>query len=160
MHVLLVEDDENKRIQVLQFLRTGFPMLEVQTAASLMSGVRSAKAKRPDLVLLDMTLPNYDVGDGETGGSMHAFGGVEFLKQMKRLRVQTKVIVLTQFETFGTPPKIKDLPELDREMRNEFRPIYRGVVYYHASIEDWTRELSDLIRRETAGGPDDEDTHR
>jgi CheY-like chemotaxis protein len=152
VHLLLVEDDENKRTQVLQFLRSRFPEFGVHTAASLMSGVRSAKANRPELVLLDMTLPNYDVGDGETGGTMHAFGGLEFLKQMRRLRVQTRVIVLTQFETFGTPPKIKDLPELDREMRDKFEPIYCGAVYYHASIENWTKELSDLIRRETAGG--------
>lgn len=148
VHVLLVEDDENKRSQVLGLMATRFPELSVTTAGSLMSGVRAAKAATPDLVLLDMTLPNYDLSDGETGGGMHAFGGVEFLKQVRRLRLRTKVIVVTQFETFGQPPNVKDLPELDAEMRAAFDPIYRGAVYYHASLEDWSDSLATLIEAE------------
>lgn len=147
-HVLLVEDDENKRNQVLTLMATWFPSVEVSTAASLMSGVRAAKSRTPDLVLLDMTLPNFDLDDGETGGGMHAFGGVEFLKQVRRLRLDTKVIVVTQFETFGQPPNVKDLPELDAEMRANFGPVYRGAVYYHASIEDWSERLADMIKAE------------
>lgn len=151
-HVLLVEDDENKRNQVLALMAARFPAVEMTTAASLMAGVRAAKASRPDLVLLDMTLPNYDLSDGETGGGMHAFGGVEFLKQARRLRLDTKVIVVTQFETFGQPPNVKDLPELDAEMRATFEPIYRGAVYYHASLEDWSDALTALVQAELPAG--------
>lgn len=150
--LLLIEDDENKRTQVLALLSAAFPDLEVKTAASLMAGVRQTRADRPDLVLLDMTLPNYDLRDGETGGGMHAFGGVEYLKQIRRLKIPTKVIVITQFETFGQPPDVKDLPELDAEMRDSFSPFYRGAVYYHASIDEWSRALTRLINEEIQGG--------
>ncbi len=149
--MLVVEDDENKRTRILEFLAENWSSAEVRTAASLMSGVRAVKERAPDVVLLDMTLPNYDLKDGELSGGMHAFGGVEFLKQMKRLKYEGHVIVLTQFETFGQPPNVKDLPVLDREMKEAFAPMYTGAVYYHASLEDWTVQLMarlDELRKE------------
>lgn len=145
MKLLLIEDDENKRTQILEFLSVAFPECETTIAASLMSGVRKARAQSPDLILLDMTLPNYDVRDGEMGGGMHAFGGLEFLKQSRRLRIGSKIIVITQFETFGHPPNVKDLPELDAEMKSSFSPQYIGAIYYHASMEDWATKLYELI---------------
>jgi CheY-like chemotaxis protein len=110
-----------------------------------MSGVRTARQIRPDIVLLDMTLPNYDVSDGEPSGGMHAFGGLEFLKQIKRFGLDTKVIVVTQFETFGQPPHVKDFEELDRDLRAAFTPWYVGAVYYHASLEDWADKLFEFM---------------
>ncbi|RYG99933.1 MAG: response regulator [Alphaproteobacteria bacterium] len=150
MRLLLVEDDENKRLRLEDFVQQRFSSLELLSAGSLMSGVRIAQERRPDLVLLDMTLPNYDVVDGEASGGMHPFGGVEFLKQIKRLKIPARVVVVTQFETFGQPPNVKDFDELDREMRASFSPTYLGAVYYHASLEDWTEKLFDLI--ELKGG--------
>jgi hypothetical protein len=40
---------------------------------------------------------------------------------------------------------MKDLPELDAELKESFDPLYVGAVYYHASIEEWSDHLSDLI---------------
>lgn len=144
--LLLVEDDEHKRDALSEFLKESFTEVEVTYAASLMSGVRKARKTEHSVILLDMTLPNYDLRDGETGAGMHAFGGVEFLKQMKRHKVFTPVIVITQFETFGQPPNVKDLAELNDEMIDAFSPVYRGAIYYHASIEDWSRSLDTMLR--------------
>lgn len=139
--LLLVEDDEHKRDSIVEFLSDEYPTTSVICAASLMSGVKHAMQAKPDVILLDMTLPNFDIRDGETGGSMHAFGGVEFLKQMKRRKLIIPTIVITQFETFGQPPELKDLPELNAELLEAFAPVYRGAIYYHASIDDWAAGL-------------------
>lgn len=139
--LLLIEDDEHKKTNIINLLDDSSFDFEICVAASLMSGVRSIKKRSFDLVLLDMTLPNYDVIDGETGGGMHAFGGVEFLKQMRRFKIDTPVIVITQFETFGQPPNLKDLPELDMELSEAFSPTYKGAIYYHASIDDWSEQI-------------------
>lgn len=145
MKLLLVEDDENKRSRLLDFLRDGFPFIEVEVAQSLHSGVRLAREERPPLVLLDMTIPNFDIGPDEFGGQLHMFGGREFLRQMDRFDILGKVIVITQFETFGKPPNVISLVELDEELRREHGENYVGAVYYHASIDDWVTQLSNMI---------------
>jgi len=145
MKLLLVEDDDNKRQQVLELLRATFPKLEVKVASSLISALRKLKSEKPEIVLLDMTLPNYDLEEGATAGGLHAFGGEEFLRQTKRFGLSPAVVVITQFETFGDPPNDKGLVQLDEELRATFPTLYKGAVYYHASIYDWTSELIEKL---------------
>lgn len=147
MKLLLVEDDENKQREVAEFLRVNYPKLNIQVAGSLISALRTLKEAKPEAVLLDMTLPNYDVREGETGGGLHAFGGEEFLRQTKRFKVSTAIIVITQFESFGEPPDNKGLVELDAELKAKFPDLYKGAVYYHASIFDWSHELTEMLEK-------------
>ena len=138
MRILIVEDDENKSVQLDRFVRDTFPDAELCSTRSLQAGVRRIRTEPFDLVLLDMTLPNYEAGPDEPGGgTTHSFGGREFLKQMERFDVSTPVVVVTQFETFGKPPQSLNLEELDAQLRREHGGIYRGAVYYHASIHGW-----------------------
>jgi DNA-binding NarL/FixJ family response regulator len=145
MRVLIVEDDENKRLQVTQAVYEMLPQAVLAQEKSLQSGLRYARQCRPDLVLLDMTLPNYDAGPDESGGLTHIFGGREFLRQMDRFDLSMPVIVITQFETFGKGEDAIDLPDLDKQLREEHADLYVGVVYYHAAISGWKEELKKLI---------------
>lgn len=146
MKMLLIEDDENKRSALEGFLRLKLPNASLDEAKSLQVGVRRARTTVYDLVILDMTLPNYDPSPDEPGGgAIHSFGGREFLKQMARFMITTPVIVVTQFEKFGKPPATTNLEELDQSLRREFSTTYRGAVYYHAAIVGWQQELIALI---------------
>lgn len=146
MKYLLVEDDENKRFALENFLTSAFSDIDLDQAKSLQGGVRKLRNETYDLILLDMTLPNYDPSPDEPGGgSTHSFGGREFLKQMARFEIVTPVIVVTQFETFGKPPETTNLQELDRTLARDFSSTYKGAVYYHPAIEGWREELHDLI---------------
>ena len=120
MKLLLVEDGDNKQRELVDFLGATYPKLQVEVAGSLISALRAMKENRPEIVLLDMTLPNYDVREGESGGGLHAFGGEEFLRQTRRFKLPTTVIVITQFESFGDPPDNKGLAELDGELKASF----------------------------------------
>jgi len=150
MKILLIEDDENKRSALEAFIALESPRAEVDEAKSLQAGVRCARTSSYDLVVLDMTLPNYDPSPDEPGGgTIHSFGGREFLKQMDRFRITTPVIVVTQFEKFGKAPATTNLEELDRSLRADFSATYRGAVYYHAAIVGWQQELALLIKATT-----------
>jgi CheY-like chemotaxis protein len=152
MKMLLIEDDENKRSALEGFLRSIMPDANLDEARSLQAGVRRARTTGYDLVILDMTLPNYDPSPDEPGGgTIHSFGGREFLKQMARFRINTPVIVVTQFEKFGKPPATTNLEELDQSLREEFSATYRGAVYYHAAIVGWQQELTALIESISQG---------
>lgn len=142
MRILIVEDDENKSLQLDRFVRDEFPQAELRSTRSLQAGVRRIRTEPFNLVLLDMTLPNYEAGPDEPGGgTTHSFGGREFLKQMERFEIATPVVVVTQFETFGAPPHSLNLEELDAQLRREHGSIYQGAVYYHASIHGWRHAL-------------------
>jgi CheY-like chemotaxis protein len=145
--LLIVEDDVNKREQLHRFVVGHFSEIVVDDAESLIGGIRKLRTIKPDVVLLDMTLPNYDPEPGESGGGMQAFGGEEFLRQCKRLKLEPGVIVVTQFETFGEANEVKGREELDSELSTRFPRLYKGMVYYHASLSSWTQELEVAIRR-------------
>jgi CheY-like chemotaxis protein len=145
MTILIVEDDENKRMKIRQFLEEAMPQTSVKIARSLQSGLDVVCDDPPDLVLLDMSIPNYDTGPDESGGYMYKTGGWEFLRQMDRFDIQIPVIVVTQFERFGDSLDSMDLEELDRRLRAEHSEVYKGYVYYNAAISGWKSELQQKI---------------
>lgn len=151
MKILVVEDDENKRVQISQFLHEAYPQAEVDLARSVQSGLRNIKSNLPTLILLDMSLPNYDTGPDESGGTPHIFGGRELLRQLDRFDINVPTIVITQFEIFGKPPNAMKLPQLDEELRAKHAPLYQGIVYYHASIHGWKDQLRQLIDKALNG---------
>lgn len=144
--LLIVEDDINKREQLHAFVEDRFPEFSIENAESLIGGITKLRSWIPDLVLLDMTLPNYDPGEGSFGVSMQAFGGEEFLRRCKRFGLTPAVIVVTQFETFGEAAESKDRDELALELAQLFPETYRGMVYYHASLSAWADELEIAVR--------------
>jgi CheY-like chemotaxis protein len=146
MNVLIVEDDENKRLQLKQFLDELRLGITCQVARSLQSGVRALREKSPELVILDMTLPNFDAGPDEPGGQIYPLGGREFLEQMVRFNITVPVIVVTQFETFGKGSRQMNIETLDQQLRRDYGHVYKGTVYYHAAIHGWKDELAKLIK--------------
>lgn len=143
--ILIVEDDANKREQLVSFLSKTKCATLIEQACSLIGGIRTLRASKPDFIILDMTLPNYDPENDGHVGSVLAFGGVEFLRQVRRHNFDTHVVVVTQFETFGEDDSTKDRKELDQELHRQFPSNYKGMVYYHASLSDWTDELQLLL---------------
>lgn len=141
MKILIVEDDENKRVQLSDYLKVVIPNESVLLERSLQSGVRRVKEELFDLIILDMTLPMYDVSPDEPGDDTHIFGGQEFLSQMDRFDIDIPVVVFSQFEVFGKPPNEMRLEDLNRKLFDEYPAIYQGAVYYHASLNSWKEEL-------------------
>ncbi|MGQ7242989.1 hypothetical protein ACUN9V_05940 [Salinicola sp. V024] len=141
MKILIVEDDENKRIQLSNYLDEVVPDAFLLIERSLQSGVRRIRREQFDLVILDMTLPTFDPSSDEPGDDTVIFGGKDFLSQMDRFDIIAPVIVFTQFEVFGRGLNEVDLKDLDQELKKGFPEIYHSVVYYHASIDSWKTSL-------------------
>jgi CheY-like chemotaxis protein len=140
-----VEDDENKRTQILVFLIERFSSVEVVAAESLQSGLKLIVSDQFDLILLDMTLPTFDIGIDEDGGRPRAYAGREILRQMDRRQIGTPVVVLTQFDKFGEGDDALTLPELDGRLRQAHPKTYQGAIYYSSSVEGWKEELARKI---------------
>jgi DNA-binding response OmpR family regulator len=146
MNILLIEDDEPKSERIKEFLSTLITNIEVIHKRSYQSGLRSLIARTPDLILLDMNLPNYDITAIEAGGKIMQFAGREFLRQMMRRDIKVPVIVITAFEFFGEGIDALTLEELDRELTEKYSENYLGYVYYHTILDDWKIKLPALIK--------------
>lgn len=143
--LLLIEDDENKRTHIRRFLAERLPIFEIHEARSYRTAMNKIRAKPPDLLLLDMAIPTFDVGPDEPGGQTRFFGGREILRQLDRFHISVPVIVITQFDHFTRRSGMIDLEDLDRELKAEHSNNYFGAVYYHPSSLDWQQRLLSMI---------------
>lgn len=145
MNILIVEDDDNKRTQIEAFIRGSFPDTQLQLARSVRSGLKALLAGIYDLVLMDMTMPTFDVGIDEDGGRPQAYAGRELLRQMDRRGITTPVVVITGYDTFGRDSEVLTLSQLDAQLRDSHPMTYAGHVYYDASVAGWQEALGSII---------------
>ena len=145
MRVLIVEDDDFKQARLAEFLSTSFGAHEIQSARSLQSGLKAVLQEKWDVIFLDMTMRNFDRTSEEEGGRPHAFAGLEILRQMKRSRILTPVIVVTHFDRSGEELNYTTLDRLKQELKSSFIN-YKGTVQYKSNVDEWQEQLANLIR--------------
>jgi DNA-binding response OmpR family regulator len=148
-NILIVEDDTNKEAALREFLGKAFPEFSIESRHSYQGGLSRAMQARPDLIILDMTMPTFDVDLADAGGSSRQFAGSEIIRELARKGVVTKVIVVTQYDTFGDGTLT--LESLNENLKDEFPDIYVDAVYYNPSRSDWKAHLSSLVEKWRAG---------
>lgn len=143
MRVLIIEDAEEKLNDLIEWAHDRFSSPYIVTAKSLHTGKSAALDPSIDLLLLDMTMRNYERTPEEDGGRPHAFAGREILRRMDRERILTPVVVVTQFDRFGDEDDFRTLADLKLELKSRF-PNYLGTVHYRANIDDWRTLLDEI----------------
>lgn len=146
MKILIVEDDLDKKNAVAEFLVELFSgKLTLLHSESLRSGLRELVTEGPfEVVLLDMSLPNFDISEAEPGGgSPESFAGKEFMEQMQLREISTKVIVITQYSSFERGSV--SLDQLRAEFERNYHQFYLGSVYYNGVTDGWKAELKSLL---------------
>lgn len=149
MSVLLIEDDDHKREKIQNVISMIFPSIEVDVASSFNGGLKKiiAGKEKYGLILLDMSMPNFDVSPSEpSGGTPESFAGKELLTQMKLRGLSIPTLVITQFDTFGDANKRLSLRELHSQLERDFSPMYKGSIYYNSAQEDWKVQLVEKIK--------------
>lgn len=149
MKILIVEDNKNKLLRIKEFI-TGMKLaeeVEFTEANSFTSGIRKINEKLWDIIILDMSLPTYDITHRENGGDKKPVAGKEIMKRMIHKNILIPVIIVTQFETFGENRITLDI--LNEEFENEFRKVWKGTIFYEG--DKWQdgliQSLRDVIRK-------------
>jgi hypothetical protein len=148
MKFLLIEDDEEKTNKIFEFLHETFPGSNVDVARSFSSGLRTIINSKDtvDVLLLDMSMPNFDVSPHEPGGGKpENFAGEELLAQMKLRGVFLPTIVITMFDSFGEETGKKSFRQLEEELTSKFSGNFRGMVYYNSAQVGWRSSLKNFI---------------
>jgi CheY-like chemotaxis protein len=146
MNILLVEDEEPKRKNIIRALARIIPGGSTSQARSVSSAIKHLRSATPDLILLDMSLPTFDIGPGEPGGRPQGFGGIEVLRYIDRFGLLVPVIVVTAYEAFAREGRQIDLDSLKSQLKTAHPRTFRGVVFYNSLLGAWSEELARAIR--------------
>lgn len=138
--ILLIEDDENKRNDIVEFLKETYPGKETDIALSFNAGVRKAMKGDYDLMLVDMTLPKFDKDKGSNERTLHN-GGELLIGYLMDLGISIKSIVITQYDNFGE----ETLETIDCRLKADCHETYMGAVKYNSSEDGWKYELTKYI---------------
>lgn len=146
MKILFIEDHPYKLGQVMKFLNESFPAAEVETRGSYNSGLKELilNNSKYDILLLDISMPNYDISPEENGGDFLPLAGKLILNEMYLREIPTKAIVVTMHGNFDDGTKLSDL---DSKLKMEFSDNYIGHVYFTAVSTEWKDQLEKLIKQ-------------
>ena len=141
MEILIIEDNPNKLRHIKNFLNEYYCEQLIDETYSFNGGKTKIYEKIWDLILLDMSLPTYDITHTEYGGDKKPVAGKNLMKRMLNRKIYTPVIIITQFETFDDD-RIS-LDSLNQEFNEKFNAVWKGTVFY--GNDDWNIELKKLL---------------
>ena len=141
MQILLIEDNSNKLKQIKRVLTEIYPESNIEEAYSFNSGVRKVYENKWNLIILDMSLPTYDITHTESGGDKKPVAGKNIMKRMLNRKIIVPVVIITQFETIDDD-RIS-LNSLNAEFQDGFKEIWKGTVFY--GNDDWSIDLKEIL---------------
>ena len=147
MKIIIIEDDPNKAHQIISFLKEELKFSEIIYKKSYQSGLKELYENNFDFVLLDMSLPTYDINPGEDAYKFRHVAGYDILNELKRKKRAAKVIIMTQFERFGEGKQYISLINLKMVLRKEFSENYLITISYHPGRTTWKEELIEIINK-------------
>lgn len=141
MEILIIEDNTNKLEHIRRFFEKHCIGCTIEETYSFSGGRKKVFAKVWDLVVLDMSLPTYDITHSESGGDKKPIAGINIIKRMKHRNILYPTIIITQFETFDDD-KIS-LKSLNEELEEKYSEIWKGTIYY--GDDDWEKKLKKVL---------------
>lgn len=141
---ILVADDEGPKLEsIADAVAAAFPYAEIGRARSVRTALDVLRSCAADIVVLDMSLPTFDVAPGEQGGRPQNYGGIELLRYMDFYKIACPVFIVTQYEAFPDKGGRVDLSELGERLKREHQRTFREIIYYGGSTdESWRRSLT------------------
>jgi CheY-like chemotaxis protein len=150
-HILIADDEGPKLASLTEFVQTLASHLPVESSRSVRATINAMRRNLPRFLVLDMSLPTFDIAPGEPGGRPQGFGGSEVLRYMDYHELVCPVIVVTQYEAFSDDHRNVDLSAIKKELAEEHAHNFRGLVYYSSLKDEWKPKLAVLVN-EILGG--------
>ncbi|WP_433740042.1 response regulator [Pseudomonas putida] len=147
MTIYIVEDSALKANNIISFLSEFYGEDEqLRLFLSFQSGLKALELEPPGLVILDMTLPTFDRRPNAREGRLRPLGGYDIMRKLKLKNINTKVIVVTQLESFGDDEDEVSFKEITAQCYREFPEFFLGSVYYDQNGTSWRHELEKILR--------------
>lgn len=150
MRVLVVEDELSKKEDIISLVNENFPKSTLLEAHSVKSAKILLKSKEDfDCIILDMSLPTFDIGRNEFGGRPQGFGGKEVIRQLFRDNRCIPIVVVTAYDFFSNLEESDEsmsLDELKKQLNNYSSKLTISVIKYSGLIDDWKEKLIEFLQ--------------
>lgn len=150
--ILIVEDIETKRLSIEQLVRGIVPVARLHFAASVKSAINVLDRVDFSLILLDMSLPTFDLGKSEAGGTPRPKGGMELFAHLDGSGLKVPVIVVSAYGALEEKGAMVSLDEISERLERDFPSLFIGSVLYDSVYTVWAEELTTLILKVIADG--------
>lgn len=137
----MIEDNHSKLNKIEDFIKKNYHDVDIHDAMSYTAGLRRLYDENWDLILLDMSLPTYDMNIQDSGGDKKSIAGKEIMKRMHHRKIIIPTIIVTQFDTFGENGTTID--SLNEEFKLNLSDIWKGTVNYEKT--SWMQDLKRII---------------
>lgn len=145
MRVLLIEDDEFKAADISRAIEDLDRLAIIERAASVTSALRCITDQQFDVLVLDMSLPTFDLSGPGGGGSPQGQGGVEVLRLAKWLGKDIPVVVVTQYPDIEIDGRETPLADAAARLSTRFETDVRSCISYEFDSDAWRYELIQAI---------------
>lgn len=135
--ILLVEDDEFKAADALKVLDDVVPDHEARRAASVSAALKTISQEDFDCIVLDMSLPTFDLSGPGGGGSPQGQGGLEVLRLARHLLIKSDFIILTQYPDIDIDGREVPLKMASKSLRLKFELNVIDCILYEFDWEAW-----------------------
>ena len=152
MRILLLKKKKKKKEHLKSFIESIFNELQneycIQFASSVNSALDRIEEEVPDLLILDMSLPTFDINleKKEFGGNPQGFGGIEVLKNLKIDKVICKTLIITGYEAFSKKnSKPVDINTLKSDLLAKYPEYIIDVLHFNSTYDTWKIKLKSSI---------------
>jgi CheY-like chemotaxis protein len=144
VNVLLVEDDEFKAADIAKVLSDSLPDADVQRAMSVTSALRAMTNDTYSVVILDMSLPTFELTGPGGGGSPQGQGGLEVLRLARRLGNRSPFVIVTQYPDIDLDGR--DVPLLAASKAlHKFGVDVKKCILYEFDGDSWRAQLRECL---------------
>jgi len=148
MYILVADDEGPKLEAIVDAVAAAYPQAELGQTRSVRAALDVLRQRVADFIVLDMSLPTFDIAPGEQGGRPQNYGGIELLRYMDFYKIVSPVFIVTQYEAFPDKGGHVDLSRLGERLTREHKRTFREIIYYGgATDEAWRRSLTQGMKQ-------------
>jgi CheY-like chemotaxis protein len=142
---LLIEDDEFKATEVGKKVTDCFPDLRVERALSVTSALQAITREMFSIIILDMSLPTFELSGPGGGGSPQGQSGLEVLRLARHLSIRTPFIIVTQYPDIELDGRDIALPHGAKALRKRFDLDVRLCLLYEFDGHAWRLPFRECV---------------
>lgn len=147
MKIAIIDDSEYKIKDLVYTLKDFTIFDEPLIARSFQGAIKIISLHKPEIVLLDMSIPTSERAGGILEGRVRVFGGKDIMSEISFMGLSCRVIIVTQFDRFGQPPHVVERNRLFDEIAETYGKMYIGGVYYDSVDKSWEKQLKKLLQQ-------------
>lgn len=144
-NILLVEDNEFKREKIIEHIKSINPNCNIVVTLSFTSAWQTIIKHEFDIIILDMSLPSFDISETENGGDFRDLGGKEIAQRMKKRKIKTPFIFLTHYRNFSDNLNTYSFDSLKKELLTTYPEQCLDFIFFNSQDSNWRQQVKKII---------------